>query len=452
MTSLQRGASRLAHQARNSINDTAAEFQNKGVSGILADTAETVKDASHSAKVSLQNGMDAAANWMAGDDIEENPALPARPGPVPRGPIWKPPVIVPPPKLEELRKGTKVFRKGAPAQVVKIDYEADPPALVVRMLDGGNEVGTDAAHVSLDIDASTNCLSPGIRIIIVELQGRKELNGCRGTLLQYKADVFRWNVEMDSSEVISAKPRNLSVLLQDAQAIPSRSQPSSSSSTTSTRKDRSTPREAAVGVNRYDGSSGITPAPESKSAPSSQLSSSARAPEPVIAGSTLPASSSQPSHKPLESEGKLECRIGSEPPPVLNSGASFLGSAPQEVQASSMVATSSDLPPPTMVLSEPLSDAPSPTTVLSGYAMAASNDMPPQSPPIAATSSTLPPPTMPPPTMILTTPSMPPTTIEPENVAERTTAADSAPLLSAKAEAPTAESELTAASTSEVIE
>merc|ERR1719155_260603 len=112
--------------------------------------------------------MESAEKWVAGYDDDEPPRqLPPRAGAQPRVPVWTPPVIEPPPRLEDLRKGTKVFRRGLLAEVVKIDYEADPPALVVRMIDGGNEVGTEAANLSLDINSSARCLATGVRVMIV---------------------------------------------------------------------------------------------------------------------------------------------------------------------------------------------------------------------------------------------------------------------------------------------
>lgn len=202
------------------MNETAAEFHTKGVSGVMKeafdDTADAMKDLGSKASNSFDRGMD----WMAGEDFTEVDAPTRtrqgpRTGPPPSLPVWKPPVVEPPPRLENLRKGTKVYRRGGLAEVVKVDLVADPPACLVRMLEGGNEVGTDASNVSLDADGSAKCHAVGVRVIIVELQGKKELNGCRGVLVQYqnKAAVGRWNVKLDSSEVVSVKPRNLSVLL-----------------------------------------------------------------------------------------------------------------------------------------------------------------------------------------------------------------------------------------------
>lgn len=208
---IRRGASRLADQAREAWQETS----------------ENVKEATRNARESVSRGFENASNWMDGED--EPRALPprpdeqarARPSAPAKGPVWTPPVNKPPPKIEELRKGTKVYRKGALAEVVKVDYEADPPSLVVRMLEGGNEVGTDAAHVSLGPELSACHFAMGVRAVIVELQGRKELNGCRGAILEFKPDVGRWNIKLDSGEVVSVKPRNLSVLLRNsAEAVP----------------------------------------------------------------------------------------------------------------------------------------------------------------------------------------------------------------------------------------
>lgn len=218
---MQRRAQRVGQNVRATVNETANNFQTKGVSGVareaFADTTEAMKDLSNSAGRSMQHGV----NWIVGDEPEDH----LRPPPArsssasSSAPVWRPPRMEMPPRLEDLQKGTKVLRRLAPAIVVKVDYEADPPALVVRMVDGGNEVGTDAANISLSPEASQRCLTPGVHVLIVDLKGKTELNGCGGALIEYKADVARWNVKLHSrseAEVVSVKPQNLSVLLRSS--------------------------------------------------------------------------------------------------------------------------------------------------------------------------------------------------------------------------------------------
>merc|ERR1719453_2851361 len=109
---------------------------------------------------------------MMGDDFDEAPVPhPARSSnSLPRPPVWQPPKVEPVPRLEDLKKGAKVYRRGMLSEVVKIDFEADPPALVVRMLEGGHEVGTDAANVSLSKDMSARCLAAKVRVLLMDLQ------------------------------------------------------------------------------------------------------------------------------------------------------------------------------------------------------------------------------------------------------------------------------------------
>lgn len=128
---------------------------------------------------------------------------------------WRPPPNPEtPPRLGALRKGQQVYRRGLPAEVMKVDYEADPPALVVRMRSTGNEVGTDSAHVSLGLEASLRCLAVGVRVCVVDLQARTELNGRHGTLLEFRPDLGRWQVSLvTGNEVVAIRPQHLSVLL-----------------------------------------------------------------------------------------------------------------------------------------------------------------------------------------------------------------------------------------------
>ncbi|CAK0890212.1 unnamed protein product, partial [Prorocentrum cordatum] len=95
----------------------------------------------------------------------------------------------------------------------KVDYEVYPPSLVVKMLETGNEVGTTGDHVSLGEEDSLRCLSEGVRLCLVGVKSRPELNCARGTAREYRAEADRWNVELASGELISLRPRCLSVLL-----------------------------------------------------------------------------------------------------------------------------------------------------------------------------------------------------------------------------------------------
>merc|ERR1711933_531486 len=100
--------------------------------------------------------------------------------------------------------------KGLPAEFIQADHEA----LVVRMQESGNEVSTECAQVSLGIEASQHCLSADVRVCLVGLQNRPELNGCRGLVREFQATAQRWTVRLDSTgEVINVNPQNLSVLL-----------------------------------------------------------------------------------------------------------------------------------------------------------------------------------------------------------------------------------------------
>merc|ERR1712194_32797 len=54
----------------------------------------------------------------------------------------------------------------------------------------------------------------GVRVCLVCLQNRPELNGCHGSVIEFNPEVQRWNVKLDAtSEIIRANPRNLSALL-----------------------------------------------------------------------------------------------------------------------------------------------------------------------------------------------------------------------------------------------
>merc|ERR1719282_1086586 len=153
-------------------------------------TAATMRDTANFVEKSSQITVDRmreAAPWVEGG------------GPTPHPPV----------RVEELRKGDLIFRKGMPAEFVQIDHGA----LIVRMLDTGNEVSTDRTQVSLGVEASQEFLAVGMRVCIVDLQNRPELNGCHGSILENKTQNERWNVKLDSTnEVISTNPKRLSVL------------------------------------------------------------------------------------------------------------------------------------------------------------------------------------------------------------------------------------------------
>lgn len=244
--SLRDTATQFSSQAKSAWDDAASELKERGVGEAIK---ETFTDAGHAVKGFGQTAARKAeqvANSAAAifdddfdDDFRDRPrpsggaymagagaaagigaagvyaaSSAARPRP-------KPAV---PPRLGELRKGDKVFRRGVEAIVVKIDHEADPPALVVRMVEAGNEVGTDEKHASLGLAASEPCLSVGLRVCVVGLQSRPELNGLRGTVMELpvaSGGVLRWSTRLDQTmEVIGVRPRNLSALLTPPPASP----------------------------------------------------------------------------------------------------------------------------------------------------------------------------------------------------------------------------------------
>lgn len=215
-------ARRFSENAKAAVDDTVSEFYERGFTGVVRDTvsdasdafkeiADTTKDALSGVAQDAKEGF----NFLVGGDS------PAEGVNVPRGATWQPPVALAPPRLEDLRKGDKVFRKGEPAEVVKMDYEVDPPALVVRMLDDGREIGTIGPKVSLGIEASQRCLKAGVRCILVGLKNRQELNGEKAVVVGFKADVARWNVQLASDDAILAvKPENISVQLANVEDEP----------------------------------------------------------------------------------------------------------------------------------------------------------------------------------------------------------------------------------------
>lgn len=154
----------------------------KSAAATLRDTANVIEEGTKNTAAKMRD----AAPWVAG---EEAP---------------------PQPLVRDLRIGASVFRKGLPAELIQVDHGA----LVVRMRDTGNEVGTESTQVSLGTEMSQDWFSAGIRVCMVGLQNRAELNGCRGSLIDFKSDSQRWNVKLDSTgEIICANPANLSVLL-----------------------------------------------------------------------------------------------------------------------------------------------------------------------------------------------------------------------------------------------
>jgi len=129
--------------------------------------------------------------------------------------LWRPlPNPDKAPRLETLRKGQQGYRRGLPARVVQVDYEAHPPALAVCMCSSGNQVGTDSAYVSLGLKASLRCLAVGVRACVVNLRGRTELNGHHGTLLEFKADLGCWKFSLVTwNKIVAVRPQHLSVPL-----------------------------------------------------------------------------------------------------------------------------------------------------------------------------------------------------------------------------------------------
>lgn len=179
-------------------------------------------EATANATANASRGFDNAINWMIGEEPDNPPVTRARPAGVPQArgqvPIWTP---LPVPRWEDLRKGDSVFRKGLPAVITKIDYEITPPGFVVCMEDGGNEVNTDGVNISLSTSRSGRCLQPGVRVCVVGLQNRQDLNGTRGTLVSLNAE-GRWFVSPSGGgDPISVRPQNLSVLLDQVTEPPS---------------------------------------------------------------------------------------------------------------------------------------------------------------------------------------------------------------------------------------
>lgn len=207
-------------------------------------TADIVRDLSQEAVASarpsvtaassaFRNAADTASSWITGDPIPE--ALPATTSSsssssVPRGaPGWNPPpefrapaAPKKPPTWQDLRKGHPVYRKGLPAEIVKVENEVDPPAFVVRMRDSGNEVGTDGKNLSLGLSVSAECLTDGVCVCLVGLQNRTELNGLHGQVAGYRSDLSRWGVTLPcrDNESVHVRQSNISVLLvQDPELL-----------------------------------------------------------------------------------------------------------------------------------------------------------------------------------------------------------------------------------------
>jgi len=179
-------------------------------------------EATANATANASRGFDNAINWMIGEEPDNSPVTRARPAGAPQArgqvPIWTP---LPVPRWEDLRKGDSVFRKGLPAVITKIDYEITPPGFVVCMEDGGNEVNTDGVNISLSTSRSGRCLQPGVRVCVVGLQNRQDLNGTRGSLVSLNAE-GRWFVcPAGGGDPISVRPQNLSVLLDQVTEPPS---------------------------------------------------------------------------------------------------------------------------------------------------------------------------------------------------------------------------------------
>jgi hypothetical protein len=167
------------------------EFSQSTVESLRKNAAQTLRasaDALQEGSAQTASKMREAAPWVAGD---------AQP-------------TVPLVRAEDLRRGDAVFRKGLPA----VFMEVGPDAIVVRMDETGNEISTECVHVSLGVEASQHVVGNGVRVCLVGLQNKPELNGCHGSVLDFKADAQRWNVQLDSTgEVLCVNPRNLSALL-----------------------------------------------------------------------------------------------------------------------------------------------------------------------------------------------------------------------------------------------
>jgi hypothetical protein len=174
------------------------EFSQSTVDSLRKSAAATLRasaSALEEASTNTASKMREAVPWVAG---EASPAVPTV-------------------SVDDLRKGDAVFRKGLPAVFLQADHEE----LILRMDDTGNEISTECVHVSLGVEATQHVLGKGLGICLVGLQNKTELNGCHGSLVDFKADSQRWNAKLDSTdEVLCANPTNFSALLSPSAAGP----------------------------------------------------------------------------------------------------------------------------------------------------------------------------------------------------------------------------------------
>eukprot|EP00928_Gymnodinium_smaydae_P077953 TRINITY_DN6150_c0_g1_i1.p1 TRINITY_DN6150_c0_g1~~TRINITY_DN6150_c0_g1_i1.p1 ORF type:complete len:502 (+),score=124.63 TRINITY_DN6150_c0_g1_i1:102-1607(+) len=237
MGSLRSSFADMASTAKSAVDETVSDFKQKGVGGVFresaAEVAEGWRDVSEVAASTFsgaareaRRSIDATTSWAFGSNDDgptqssssssSRTAAGAGARGAAKAPRERP---RPPPRLEDLRKGDKVYRRGEPAEIVKVDYEVDPPSLVVRMLDDGREVGTTGGHVSLRDESSRRCIDVGVAVLLVGLKGRADLNGRRGVIVGYRRDLGRWDVRLTrtaaegSDETVCARPCSISVLL-----------------------------------------------------------------------------------------------------------------------------------------------------------------------------------------------------------------------------------------------
>lgn len=211
---------RLTTRVSGAVDDIAPRARQLGAQ--IGTAVDDAVEATANATANASRGLDNAISWMIGEEPDSPPAPRARPSRTREAqgqvPIWTP---LPVPRWEDMRKGDSVFRKGLPAVITKIDYEINPPGFVVCMEDGGNEVNTDGVNISLSTSRSGRCLQPGVRVCVVGLQNRQDLNGTRGTLVSLNAE-GRWFVSPSGGgDPISVRPQNLSVLLDQVTEPPS---------------------------------------------------------------------------------------------------------------------------------------------------------------------------------------------------------------------------------------
>lgn len=173
------------------LSQSTVESFRKNAAATLRASADVLQDAS----ANTASKMREVAPWVEG---EVSPTLP----------------LV---RVEDLSTGDAVFRKGLPATFIQADHDG----VIVRMEETGNEISTDFTHVSLGVDASQAVLCQGLRVCLVGLHNKPELNGCHAVVKDFQAEAQRWNVKLDSTEeVLCANPWNLSALVSFSTAAP----------------------------------------------------------------------------------------------------------------------------------------------------------------------------------------------------------------------------------------